>query len=66
MKAKEASVVTKTVLQKKEEVKKIGGFEIVSDSLDADEEFSQRVPLELKAEREMKNKEKPIPVIVPV
>ena len=40
MKAKEASVVTKTVLQKKEEVKKIGGFEIVSDSLDADEEFS--------------------------
>ena len=55
MKAKEASVVTKTVLQKKEEVKKIGGFEIVSDSLDADEEFSQRVPPELKAEREMKN-----------
>jgi hypothetical protein len=66
LKAKEASVMTKTVLQKKEEVKKIGGFEIVSDSLDADEEFSQRVPPELKAEREMKNKEKPIPVIVPV
>ena len=66
MKAKEAPVAAKAVIKNKEEVKKIGGFEIVSDSLDTDEEFSQKVPPELKAEREMKNIEKPVPVLVPV
>jgi hypothetical protein len=66
LKAKEAPVAAKAVIKNKEEVKKIGGFEIVSDSLDTDEEFSQKVPPELKAEREMKNIEKPVPVLVPV